>query len=144
MANVNDYQFMDVEGDELGALEQRRTGETSRIAQAFLQTGKYAVKVPLQATDDNAAARLAGALGTYLRNNKMPAKALVRDGVVFLRRIDVDKNNNPIQGWESLHTKRGRGNHNVSKPAGSAASASNGASEAPSSPTPARQAVAAR
>jgi len=92
-------KFIDVDPTEL---DDTRTGRRGRVSypilKSFLETGKFLVMLDRTGMQQSVMG-LSSALNSYIRNHQMPIKLFTRSGQIYLMRLDVDKEGNPIPNW---------------------------------------------
>lgn len=106
---MSPVQFRDVADTDLSRIESRRAGEWPKVVTDFLSLNKYAVELPIEEGDEKAATRAAGGITVYAKNKELPVRALLREGHVYLRRLDMDKSGTPITDWKAKLAPRKNG-----------------------------------
>lgn len=111
-------QFIDVDPAELQGHREGRRGRVSYpILKSFLETGKPAAQLDRTGMQQSLMS-LTSCLTSYIKSHELPIKLLQRRGQLFLVRLDIDADGNPIEGWQKVsHTTDGHKGHLEDVPA---------------------------
>jgi hypothetical protein len=94
--------FKQVNPDEIELLRGRARGRVSYpIIKGFLETGFYIAQVDLSDTTRKAPT-MHVLLKSYVQNHDTPVKPLLRRNTLYLMRLDVDKEGNPVPNWRAI------------------------------------------
>ncbi len=92
-------KFEEVQPDEMLQLrDPRRVRVSYPILKGFLETGFFLAKIDRTGMQQSLQA-LTATLGAYVRSHEMPVRVLNRKGEIFLMRLDIDENKEPIPDW---------------------------------------------
>ncbi len=92
-------KFEQIDPEEINNLRQGRRGRVSYpILKGFLETNFFLAKLDRTGVQQSMQA-LTSSLGAYIRSHEMPIKLFQRTGEIYLMRLDIDENGDPIENW---------------------------------------------
>ena len=92
-------KFEQIDPGEINNLRQGRRGRVSYpILKGFLETDYFLAKLDRTGVQQSMQA-LTSSLGAYIRSHEMPIKLFQRTGEIYLMRLDIDENGDPIENW---------------------------------------------
>ncbi len=92
-------KFEQIDPGEINNLRQGRRGRVSYpILKGFLETDYFLAKLDRTGVQQSMQA-LTSSLGAYIRSHEMPIKLFQRTGEIYLMRLDIDENGDPIEDW---------------------------------------------
>ncbi len=92
-------KFEEVDPSEIDNMRKGRRGRVSYpILKGFLETNYFLAKLDRTGMQQSLQS-LTSSLGAYIRSHELPIKLFQRSGDVFLMRLDIDENGNPIENW---------------------------------------------
>ncbi len=92
-------KFEQVDPEEIDNMRQGRRGRVSYpILKGFLETNYFLAKLDRTGVQQSMQS-LTSSLGAYIRSHEMPIKLFQRSGEVYLMRLDIDENGDPIEDW---------------------------------------------
>ena len=92
-------KFIEIDPNEVSDATWTHRGRVSYpILKGFLETGFFVVMLDRTGMQQSLQA-IQSSLRAYTINHKMPIKVFTRKGEVYLMRLDVDKEGNPIENW---------------------------------------------
>ena len=95
-----EFKFVDLDPKEIRHIQRSRSGRLSYpILKAFLESGKWAVEFDPTPTGKTVNS-LGSSLSSYAKSHDLPIKAFQRDGKLYLLRLDIDDEGNPIPDWQ--------------------------------------------
>jgi len=97
-------QFKEVDEKEIVATERKMQGTVSYpLLKAFMETGMYMAKIPQEEFAKEYKrdpSNLAMTLRQYAKKHKMPVTVVVRNNVIYFKRLDIDKDKKSVKDWE--------------------------------------------
>lgn len=98
-------KFIEVDPEDIPNLMETRRGRVSYpILKGFLETKMFLAKIDrtgIQQSMQN----LTSSLNAYIRTHELPIKLFQRQGDIYLMRLDIDENGEPIENWKELNKK---------------------------------------
>ncbi len=92
-------KFEEVDPSEIDNLRQGRRGRVSYpILKGFLETNFFLAKLDRTGVQQSMQS-MTSSLGAYIRSHEMPIKLFQRSGQIYLMRLDIDENGDPIEDW---------------------------------------------
>jgi hypothetical protein len=92
-------KFIPVDPRDMIDFRETHRGRVSYpILKGFLETGIFLAKVDRTGIPRTASS-LYSSLSAYARSHEIPVKCLLRKNDIFLMRLDVDAEGNPIEDW---------------------------------------------
>jgi len=103
-------EFVAVDPKDIGAVEQTRKGRISwPILKMFIESGIYIAKIDRNTVKDcrnPTASHLNMLLRSYLsRHPEVPIKIMMMEKEIYLKRLDIDKDGKPVDGWQKQQEK---------------------------------------
>jgi hypothetical protein len=96
-------KFEPIEPQELEKSFESRRGRVSYpIIKGFMETGQYAAKVNFE-DPSRKPATMYILLKSYVANNDVPVKVLLRKNRVILVRLDINEKGDKIDNWKELN-----------------------------------------
>jgi len=93
-------KFIQVDPEEFPNFSETRRGRVSYpIIKQFMETGFIIAKMDRTGTNRSAASYIV-LVNSYANTHLLPVKAIGRGGEVYLIRLDIDKNLQPIPNWQ--------------------------------------------
>ncbi len=92
-------KFERIDPTEIDNLRQGRRGRVSYpILKGFLETDFFLAKLDRTGVQQSMQS-LTSSLGAYIRSHELPIKLFQRGGEIYLMRLDIDENGDPIENW---------------------------------------------
>ena len=92
-------KFEQIDPEEIDNLSPRRRGRVSYpIIKGFLETDFFLAKIDRTGLQQSLQS-LTSSVGAYIRNHQIPIKLFQRGGEIYLMRLDMDENGDPIEDW---------------------------------------------
>jgi hypothetical protein len=92
-------KFEQIDPTEIDNLRQGRRGRVSYpILKGFLETNYFLAKLDRTGVQQSMQS-MTSSLGAYIRSHEMPIKLFQRSGDIYLMRLDIDENGDPIEDW---------------------------------------------
>lgn len=93
-------KFKEVDPTAIPNIREPHRGRVSYpILKGFLETGMFVAELDRTGMQQTLQS-LYSSLNAYIRNHKMPIKMFSRKGEIYLMRLDIDENGDPIEDWE--------------------------------------------
>lgn len=100
-------QFVDVDPEDIPNVREGRRGRVSYpILKSFLETGKYVAMLDRTGMQQSFQS-LYSSLTAYIRSHNLPIKIFSRRNQIYLMRLDIDADGNPIENWQDVATTEG-------------------------------------
>jgi len=97
-------KFEAVKEDEVVATERKMQGTVSYpLLKAFIETDMYMAKIPEEEFNkefSRDASSLAMTVRGYAKKHRMPVAVVVRNDVLYFKRLDIDRDGKEIPDWE--------------------------------------------
>lgn len=94
-------KYVEVDPSEIPNLREGRRGRISYpILKGFLETGKFLVWLDRTGMQQSLQS-LQSSLSAYIRSHDMPIKLFTRSGQIYLVRLDIDEEGNPVDDWQA-------------------------------------------
>ncbi len=95
-------KFIEVDPSEIPNLREAHRGRVSYpILKGFLETGFFLTQIDRTGLQQSQQS-LYSSLSAYIRSHDMPIKLFSRKGELFLMRLDIDENKDPIENWREV------------------------------------------
>lgn len=92
-------KFIEVDPNEIDNVVATTRGRVSYpILKGFLETGMFVAEIDTTGMQQTTQG-LMMSLRSYINNHKMPVKIFSRKGTLYLMRLDIDREGNPIDDW---------------------------------------------
>lgn len=103
-------QFHEVDPREIDTSRLGRRGRVSYpLIKAFMEANIKCAKLQIDDLDKKPE-YLRSVLTAYIRNHNLPIKMFSAQGDLYMMRLDIDNDGNPIEGWdEEKPSERGAG-----------------------------------
>ncbi len=95
-------KFIEIDPSEIPNLREAHRGRVSYpILKGFLETGFFLTQLDRTGLQQSQQS-LYSSLSAYIRSHDMPIKLFSRKGELFLVRLDIDENKEPIENWREV------------------------------------------
>lgn len=93
-------KFIQVDAEEIPNIRQGRRGRVSYpIIKGFLETGYFLSELDLTGVQQSQTA-LRSSITAYISSHDIPIKVFSRTGKLYMMRLDIDENGDPIENWQ--------------------------------------------
>ena len=95
-------QFNQVDAEDIPNIRQGRRGRVSYpIIKGFLETGYFLAELDLTGVQQSQTA-LRSSITAYISSHDIPIKVFSRSGKMYMMRLDIDENGEPIEDWQDV------------------------------------------